>query len=446
MRIAIIGSGISGLTAAHLLHRKHDITLFEADDRLGGHTATVDVDENGRKLAIDTGFIVFNDWTYPNFIRLIRSLGVSAQPTEMGFSVCDPVLDFEYAGNNLNSLFAKRSCLFSPGHWRMLKDIVRFNREAVRDWEQGAVDESTTLGDYLQQNNYSREFSDRYLIPMGSAIWSASLAQMREFSVGFFIRFFINHGLLNIFNRPQWRVIKGGSRSYIEPMVAPFADRISLQTPVASVMRQGEGVEVVTAQGECLEFDAIVFACHSDQALACLRDASPSERDVLGSIPYASNSVVLHTDTTLLPRRRRSWASWNYRLQGGENRLPVLTYNMNILQDLESAETYCVTLNADNAIDPAKVIGRYEYAHPQFSVAGMRAQQRWQEINGVNRTWFCGAYWANGFHEDGVTSALRVCEALGVTMDDVDAHHVPIRTNSEVAENEVELATAQRDL
>ena len=445
MRIGIIGSGISGLTAAHLLHRKHDITLFEADNRLGGHTATVDVDENGRTLAIDTGFIVFNDWTYPNFIRLMRSLGVSAQPTEMGFSVCDPARDFEYAGNNLNSLFAKRRSLFELGHWRMLRDILRFNREAVRDWEKGVVDESTTLGDYLERNGYSREFSDRYLIPMGSAIWSASLAQMREFSVGFFIRFFINHGLLNIVNRPQWRVIQGGSRSYIAPMVAPFADRIRLQTPVASVVRNDSGVELVTGQGDKYQFDAVVFACHSDQALACLGDASAAESEVLGAIPYARNSVVLHTDTRLLPRRRRSWASWNYRLQGAENRLPVLTYNMNILQGLDSEETYCVTLNADNAIDPEKIVGRYEYAHPQFSVAGMQAQQRWQEINGVNRTWFCGAYWANGFHEDGVSSALRVCEALGVTMDDGEVSSTSV-TEKEVADNAVELATAQRDL
>ncbi|WP_295799182.1 FAD-dependent oxidoreductase [uncultured Microbulbifer sp.] len=445
MRIAIIGSGISGLTAAHLLYRKHDITLFEAGSRLGGHTATIDVNENGRALAIDTGFIVFNDWTYPNFIRLLRQLGVRAQPTDMGFSVCDPAQDFEYAGNNLNSLFARRSNLFSLGHWRMLKDILRFNREAVRDWEAGKLDETMTLGGYLRENHYSTEFADRYLIPMGSAIWSASLGQMREFSIGFFIRFFINHGLLNIFNRPQWRVIQGGSRSYIEPLVAPFPDRIRLQTPVRRVIRKGDSVALVTAQGEKCEFDAVVFACHSDQALACLDDASECEREVLESIPYAQNSVVLHTDTRLLPRRRRSWASWNYRLQSGQDELPVLTYNMNILQRLDCKKTYCVTLNADGAIDPEKVIGRFEYAHPQFSVAAMHAQQRWQEINGVNRTWFCGAYWANGFHEDGVTSALRVAKALGASLEDCETPVVSA-TTSEAHEHECELAAAQRDL
>ncbi|MFV8783717.1 NAD(P)/FAD-dependent oxidoreductase [Microbulbifer sp. SA54] len=420
MRIAIIGSGISGLTATYLLSRKHEVTLFEADNRLGGHTATVDVDEDGRSLAIDTGFIVYNDWTYPNFIRLLKQLGVESQPTEMGFSVCDPVADFEYAGNNLNSLFAKRSTLLQAGHWRMLRDILRFNREAVRDWERGAVSEVTTLGQYLSDNGYSREFSERYLVPMGSAIWSASLAQMREFSVGFFIRFFINHGLLNIFNRPQWRVIRGGSRSYIEPMVKSFADRIRLNTPVTAVLRREDFTEVVTGDGTAERFDAVVFACHSDQALSSLGDASEDERAILGAIPYAKNSVVLHTDKGLLPKRRRSWASWNYRLQTAEDQLPVLTYNMNILQGLDSSKTYCVTLNADEAIDPDQVIGRFEYAHPQFSVEGMLAQQQWEKINGVNRTWFCGAYWANGFHEDGVNSALRVAEAFGVTLDDCE--------------------------
>lgn len=416
MRIAIVGSGIAGLTSAYLLNKKYDITLFESAERLGGHTATIDVQEGGRELAIDTGFIVYNDWTYPNFIKLMDQLGVESQPTDMGFSVCSDSETFEYAGNNLNSLFGQRSNLLSPGHWRMLRDILRFNREAVRDWQEGRLAEGMTLGQYLEENSYSVEFCDRYLVPMGSAIWSASLSQMRDFSVDFFVRFFFNHGLLNIFNRPQWRVIKGGSREYIQPMVAGFEDRIRLSTPVNSVIRTAEGVELYTASGEQLHFDAVVFACHSDQALACLSDASEQERSILGAIPYAGNSVVLHTDTRLLPSRERCWASWNYRLQEGADQLPVLTYNMNILQRLESEKTYCVTLNADDAIDPEKIIGRYEYAHPQFSVPGMRAQQEWEKVNGVNKTWYCGAYWANGFHEDGVKSALRVCEALGVTL------------------------------
>ena len=423
MKIAIVGSGISGLTAAYQLHEKYEISLFEAADRLGGHTATIDVVDGGRVLPVDTGFIVYNDWTYPNFIKLMKQLGVESQPTDMGFSVSSPAVasskEFEYAGNNLNSLFAQRRNLLDGGHWRMLKDIVRFNRNAVEDWRRGGLEPSMTLGAYLDSNGYSAEFCSRYLVPMGSAIWSASMSRMLDFSVDFFIRFFYNHGLLNIFNRPQWRVIKGGSRSYIQPLVRPFADRVHLSSPVQQVTRHAEGVTLTyhdksgnTQQGE---FDQVIFACHSDQALALLADASPGEQDILGQIPYEKNSVVLHTDTRLLPRRQSAWASWNYRLSDGEHdRLPILTYNMNILQRLDAHKTYCVTLNADDAIDPSQVIGRYEYAHPQFSVNGNHAQARWQEINGVNRTWFCGAYWANGFHEDGVVSALRVAKGLGV--------------------------------
>ncbi|WP_160153491.1 NAD(P)/FAD-dependent oxidoreductase [Microbulbifer sp. ALW1] len=418
MRIAIIGSGISGLTAAYLLHKKYDITLFEADSRLGGHTATVDLMEAGQPLAVDTGFIVFNDWTYPNFIKLMDRLGVKSQPTDMGFSVSSGDGGFEYAGNNLNSLFAQRRNLLDGGHWRMLRDIVRFNRDAVEDWKRGELGESMSLGGYLESNGYSAEFANRYLVPMGSAIWSASMSQMLDFSVDFFIRFFYNHGLLNIFNRPQWRVIKGGSRSYIEPLVEPFRDRIRLSTPVKQVDRREQQVIIAyqDATGRIQEeaFDQVIFGCHSDQALALLGDPAPSEREVLGAIPYEQNSVVLHTDTRLLPQRQAAWASWNYRLQGAQDRLPVLTYNMNILQRLKTRKTYCVTLNADDAIDPDKVIGKFEYAHPQFSAQGNRAQARWSEINGHNRTWYCGAYWANGFHEDGVVSAIRVAKGLGV--------------------------------
>lgn len=418
MRIAIVGSGISGLTAAYLLQQKHQVTLFEAGDRLGGHTATVDVEHGSDKLAVDTGFIVFNDWTYPNFIKLMTQLGVESQPTDMGFSVASPQDQFEYAGNSVNSLFAQRRNLLDGGHWRMLRDIVRFNRDAVADWKRGALDEEMTLGSYLAGNQYSSEFAYRYLVPMGSAIWSASMARMLDFSVHFFIRFFYNHGLLNLFNRPQWRVIKGGSRNYIGPLTAGFRDGIRLSTPVTGVRRLEQGVEVTfrDAQGgeQCESFDEVVLACHSDQALNMLQDASAAEREILGLIPYEKNSVVLHTDTSLLPKRKTAWASWNYRLQGAHDTSPVLTYNMNILQSLKSEHTYCVTLNADSAIDPEKILQRFEYDHPQFSAEGNKAQSRWGEINGTGRTWFCGAYWANGFHEDGVVSAVRVARGLGV--------------------------------
>ncbi|MCA0900939.1 NAD(P)/FAD-dependent oxidoreductase [Microbulbifer agarilyticus] len=428
MRIAIVGSGISGLTSAYLLNQKHDISLFEADSRLGGHTATIDVEEGDKTIPIDTGFIVFNDWTYPNFIKLMSQLGVESQPTDMGFSVSalgtgpngpgEFVKDFEYAGNNLNSLFAQRRNLLDGGHWRMLRDIVRFNRDAVTDWKRGQLSEATTLGTYLDTNGYSAEFASRYLVPMGSAIWSASMSRMLDFSVDFFVRFFYNHGLLNIFNRPQWRVIRGGSKSYIAPMIESFKDRIHLSSPVQRVTRVGPHVRLeysnASDEKHTQEFDQVIFACHSDQTLNILGDASTPEREILGHIPYEKNSVVLHTDTSLLPKRQSAWASWNYRLQGDDAALPALTYNMNILQRLETSKTYCVTLNADHLIDQSKIIGEYEYEHPQFSVNGNSAQARWGEINGVNRTWFCGAYWANGFHEDGVVSAVRVAKALGV--------------------------------
>ncbi|WP_299594129.1 NAD(P)/FAD-dependent oxidoreductase [uncultured Microbulbifer sp.] len=445
MKIAIIGSGISGLTSAYLLHRQHDITLFEAGPRLGGHTATVDVQEGERTLPIDTGFIVYNDWTYPNFIRLLDTLGVESQPTDMGFSVSNPQQPFEYAGNNFNSLFAQRRNLLSPGHWRMLGDIVRFNRSAVRDLNNGNIDEAISLGDYLTRNHYSEEFCQRYLIPMGSAIWSASLTQMRSFSAAFFIRFFVNHGLLNIFNRPQWRVIRGGSREYIAPLVRGFAERIRLNTPVTGVIRSESHVDIQTATGEVERFDEVIFACHSDQALACLSDPSQDEREILEAIPYANNSVVLHTDTSLLPSRRTAWASWNYRLGEDASSPPILTYNMNILQRLDTEKTYCVTLNAESSIDPDKVLQRFEYAHPQFSVAGRQAQERWATINGVRRTWFCGAYWANGFHEDGVTSALRVARQFGASLPAQSAT-ATLPPESEHCPGEKNHATADTDL
>ncbi len=418
MRIAIIGSGIAGLTAAYLLHRKHDITLFEQEDRLGGHTATVDVDTAAGPLAIDTGFIVYNERTYPNFIALLDELGVASQPTRMGFSVSDPVNGVEYAGSGLNALFSRRSSVLDPEHWRMLSDIMRFNKEAVADWQGGHLREGVTLGDYLQSGAYSAAFRDRYLIPMGSAIWSAPLEQVLAFPVEFFVRFFHHHGLLQLRDRPRWRVIKGGSREYLEPLTRAFADRIHLATRVLGVERLPKGVRLTVAQNDEPrdggEFDAVVFACHSDQALGMLQDASPLEQKLLGDIPYANNTVVLHTDTRLLPDKRRAWSSWNYRLQADTSQLPLLTYNMNILQGLSADKTYCVTLNADDQIDPAHVIQTFNYAHPQFSLASLSAQERWQEINGVNNTWFCGAYWANGFHEDGVVSAMRVARHLGV--------------------------------
>ena len=414
-KIAIIGSGISGLTAAYYLNKHHDIYLYEADSRLGGHTATKQVEVDGKDYLIDTGFIVFNDWTYPNFIKLLTELDVESQPTEMGFSVFSSDDKFEYAGTNLRTLFAQKRNLLSINHWKMLRDIVRFNKESIEDLEAGHLAPNESLGSYLQRKNYSDAFINRYLIPMGSAIWSATQGAMLNFPLEFFIRFFKNHGLLNVVNRPQWRVIKGGSHAYIAPLIESFKDKIKLNSPVARVIRKETGVTIIS-NGIAEDFDEVILACHSDQAIRILADASETEQAVLGSIGYQKNSVVMHTDTQLLPKRKSTWSSWNYLLQANNQQAPILTYSMNILQGIKSNTEFCVTLNAKIIIDSQKIIGEYEYSHPVFSQEAMQAQAAWPLINGVNNTWFCGAYWFNGFHEDGVNSALRVVKALGISV------------------------------
>jgi len=412
MRIAIIGSGIAGLTSAYLLNRNHAITLFEAGDWVGGHTHTVDIEVDGRPYAIDTGFIVFNDWTYPNFIRLLEQLGVGYKATEMSFSVTDPRSGVEYNGHTLNSLFAQRSNLLSPKFFGMLRDILRFNREALDDLQQQRIDAVTSLGDYLKQRGYGERFIQHYIVPMGAAIWSMSLADMLGFPLQFFLRFFNNHGLLSVSNRPQWCVVEGGSRSYVAPLSASFQQHIRLNCPVLRVERDEHGVTLHSAAGR-ESFDKVVFACHSDQALKLLTHPSPAEQEILGALPYADNDVVLHSDTRLLPKRPLAWASWNYRLGGPVNQPAAVTYNMNILQGIHSDTTFCVSLNQTALIDPSKILARYRYAHPQYSLAGMAAQARWEELLGARHSYFCGAYWANGFHEDGVVSALRVARAFG---------------------------------
>lgn len=416
MKIAIIGSGISGLTSAYLLNRQHDIQVFEASDWIGGHTHTVDVQVAGRSYAVDTGFIVFNDWTYPNFMRLLAQLKVGYQPTEMSFSVRDPQSNVEYNGNTLNSLFAQRSNLLSPTFWGMLRDILRFNREAIADLENQRIDAHTTLGTYLQSRGYRQRFIDHYIVPMGAAIWSMSLGEMLNFPLQFFVQFFKNHGLLSVTNRPQWHVVSGGSRSYVEPLCASFRQHMRLNCPVFKVERDDLGVTLHSANG-VERFDKVIFACHSDQALKLLDQPTEAEQSILGALPYADNEVVLHTDIRLLPKRRLAWASWNYRLDGDRQRSAAVTYNMNILQGIESDTTFCVSLNQSEAIDPAKVLSRHTYAHPQYSLAGMAAQARWHELLGTRHTYYCGAYWANGFHEDGVVSALRVARAFGEALE-----------------------------
>lgn len=412
MKIAIIGSGISGMVAAHHLAAENNITLFEAGKTLGGHTATIDVQSNGKTYAIDTGFIVYNDWTYPEFIRLLDNLGVETKPTAMSFSVSDSLSGVEYAGSSLKTLFAQKRNLVSPRFLHMTKDILRFNSQVETHLAENQECADMSLGDYLEHFNYSKVFADLYLVPMGAAIWSTNTQMMLNFPLAFFVRFFHNHGLLNIRNRPQWRVIKGGSRNYIEPLTAAFKNKIELENPVTRVARvtQSDGRPGVRVESRKFtdEYDEIIFACHSDQALRMLQDKSEQEHEILSAIPYTRNEVVLHTDSSLLPQNKSCWSSWNVALGDKVLERPTLTYNMNILQGLTAEETFCVTLNQTNAIAEEAVLGIYHYDHPVFNEQGIHAQTRWKEINGINNTWFCGAYWRNGFHEDGVWSALRV--------------------------------------
>jgi predicted NAD/FAD-binding protein len=405
MKIAIIGTGIAGNVAARELCREHDITVFEAGNHVGGHTHTHDIVIGGRHHAIDTGFIVFNDWTYPNFIALLDELGVQSQPTTMSFSSCCDRTGIEYNGSSLNGLFAQRGNLLRPRFHGMIRDILRFNRSSPELLDSG--EGHLTLGQYLHDNHYGRLFIDNYIIPMGAAIWSTDPQQMLEFPARYFIRFFVNHGLLNIKDRPQWRVIRGGSREYVRKLSAPYRDRIQLNEAVVSVTRLPTRVEVHTSTGNTARFDHVFIATHSDQALRVLSDADRVEREVLGAIPYQNNDVVLHTDITLLPRRRRTWAAWNYRRRRDNERQVSVTYNMNMLQGLDANETFCVTLNDTGNIDPDRVIRRLQYEHPVFTPDGIAAQQRHSDINGRHRTWYCGAYWRYGFHEDGVISAMN---------------------------------------
>jgi uncharacterized protein len=426
-KIAIIGSGISGLTAGFLLHRLHDITLFEAAPELGGHTATVDVSHSGRNYAVDTGFIVFNDRTYPNFLKLLARIGVASQPAEMSFSVKSPE-GLEYNGHNLDTLFAQRSNLLSPRFYRFVAEILRFNRQA-RAWLAGqtpAGQTSTdsleptekpelTLGEFLQAGGFSDYFARHYILPMGAAIWSSTLADMRAFPLGFFLRFFQNHGLLDVANRPQWYVIPGGSRQYLGPLTSGWQQQIRLACPVQGIRRLPDGVMIQSLKGE-EHFDEVILACHSDQALCLLQDASEREHAILGAMSYQANEVWLHTDVNCLPTRRKAWASWNYQLDADEQARPLVSYNMNILQGLDSPSPFCVSLNPAGKVDEGQVLRRFVYDHPVFNLASIEAQKARADICGQGHTHFCGAYWYNGFHEDGVRSALDVAKRFGASL------------------------------
>lgn len=404
MKIAIIGSGISGNTIAHHLHPEHDITVFEANSHIGGHTHTHDIELFGQKYAIDTGFIVFNDRTYPHFIALLEKLNVAWQPSQMSFSVHNEVTGLEYNGTTLNSLFAQRRNFFKPSFYGMIRDILRFNKQSLALLE--SVSE-IKLGDYLTQNHYKPAFINNYILPMGAAIWSTDAAQMLHFPARFLVRFFHHHGMLTVNNRPQWRTITGGSARYVETLTEDFKHKILLNTPIASVRRLKDSVKIKPVNGEEQTFDYVFFACHSDQALKILAaDATAQEREVLSAIPYQENTVYLHHDISLLPKRKLAWAAWNYHVTAKQSDKVQVTYNMNILQNIQSPQPILVTLNHTDFINPAKVIKRLKYTHPVYTIAGVAAQARHAEISGQNMTGFAGAYWLNGFHEDGVASAL----------------------------------------
>ena len=454
MKIAIVGAGISGLTCAYYLARDHEITVFESESDIGGHTATKTVEVTGQRFDVDTGFIVYNDWTYPNFINLMNEIGVTGRKSEMSFSVSCESSGLEYAGSNINTLFADRRNLLRPRYWKMLKDIVSFNKRSIADLQAGNISAEITLGEYLAGKGYGTLFRDKYLVPMGAAIWSSTIDAMEDFPALFFIRFFKNHGLLSVKNRPQWYTVEGGSRNYLPSLTASFSESIRTGVSISKIQRAKDYVDIEYAVRDDSttgnpvnkeRFDAIVFATHSDQALALLDDATTAETEILGAIPYRSNEVVLHTDISRLPSRELAWSSWNYRLSDNEASreisLAKLTYSMNILQGIESDTVFCVSLNQTDEIDQSKILGVYNYSHPVFTAEGVDAQSRRAEISGANNTWFCGAYWGNGFHEDGVSSALHVVDSVNSFTTDATAGTSSNRVTSVSTGNSKESAS-----
>lgn len=444
-KIAIIGSGVSGLTCAYYLKDSHAVTMFESNDYLGGHINTLDVTVTERspfknpfkpsteKVAIDTGFIVFNERTYPNFIRLLDELNVPFQKAEMSFSVKNTYINFEYNGHTLNSLFSQRRHVLSPRFWQFVQQILRFNREIksllanfrqADKMQQAALSEQT-LGDYLDSHDYGELFKTNYLVPMVSAIWSMGMDDAKRFPLLFFAQFFDNHGLLDVVNRPQWFTLVGGSKQYVNALITRLAaagTTLYINTPVQSVTRGKDGVSIeFIHQGKCQTqvFDDVVFACHADVARRLLADITETESAILAAFEYTDNEAVLHTDTQVLPKKPLAWASWNYAIDKPTARVaeqkPILTYHMNILERLTAKHNYLVTLNTP--INEAHVIKHVDYRHPVYDNKMTNAQKRWHEISAKRHTHFCGAYWFNGFHEDGVKSGLRVCQSLGVDID-----------------------------
>ena len=413
MKIAIIGSGISGLTAASMLHKQHDITVYEKNNYVGGHANTHTFENNGKLVAIDTGFIVFNDWTYPNFEKLISNLDIKINKSNMGFSVYCQRTRFEWSGENLKSLLFNKSNWHQTKAYHILFDFFNFNKIAK---EFITTDENLSLGEFLQQYKFSQNFIDYYILPMGSAIWSTIPEQIMQFPATSFLKFFNNHGLLNFKKRPQWKTIQGGSKQYVQALIKPFANKIKLNTKIIKIKRTDISNIVITENEQAEQYDMLLFACHSDQVLKLLEEPNEKERSILGAIKYQNNTAVLHTDKNLMPKRRTTWSAWNYSIPNYTNDKVTVTYHMNQLQKLNTTQDYFVTLNQDNCIDKSKIITTKNYAHPVFNQAAIKAQARYSEINGFNRTYFCGAYWRNGFHEDGAWSAVRAVNAINETI------------------------------
>jgi predicted NAD/FAD-binding protein len=418
MKIAVIGSGISGLTSAYLLSKKYQVDLFEANDYLGGHTHTHELIVNEQKVRIDSGFIVFNDRTYPNFNKLLAEVGVDFQDSEMSFSVTNTLTGREYNGHNLDTLFAQRRNLLSPSFYGFINEILRFNKQAKQSFELGDYNK-LSLGDYLAQHQFSKSFQQDYLLAMVAAIWSCSLSDALAMPLKFFVQFFYHHGLLDVSNRPQWHVIKNGSNSYIPKLVEHISGQVHLSTPIKRILRPLQDGVIIETQSKMLSYDKVVIASHSDQALAMLAEPSDAEQQILGKMLYQPNEAIIHTDAAIMPKRKKAWASWNFSIhQEQQNKAPAaITYYMNRLQGLTNTPDIFVSLNCAEHIDATKVIKKIHYHHPLMDQVMVDAQQQKSVINGVNNTWFCGAYWYNGFHEDGVNSALDVCRDFGITLD-----------------------------
>ncbi|MES2857944.1 MAG: FAD-dependent oxidoreductase [Pseudomonadota bacterium] len=422
MRIAVIGSGISGLASAWLLSRRHQVVLFEGNDYLGGHTHTHDIELDGGQYRVDTGFIVHNPVHYPLLTRMFDELGVATKPTTMSFSMHSEASGVEYNATSLDGLFCQRGNLLSPRFWRMLADLRRFYRIAPRLLETD--DRGPTLGDYLVQNGFGDAFRDEHLLPMASALWSSPSAQILAFPARYLIQFMANHHMLQVGGRPDWRVVDGGSNTYVQALQGHWNVEVRVSMPVHSVRRDADGVDIRTGAGS-ERFDQVVLACHSDQALALLDDADEHESSILGAIPYQTNDVVLHTDASLLPRNRKAWAAWNAHVPRDTSDACTVSYCMNLLQGIDAPQPLVVTLNRTQAIDPSRILRRMAYAHPVYTHASVAAQGRRDVIQGQRRTWFAGAYWGCGFHEDGIRSAVEVARGLGVRWEATPVSALP---------------------